>query len=574
MIFDIVANVADIDITMFCDSLESCANSINLTIFSQEEICGISPVQFASFNAIKMDTNLNLARQFNRAIASGKEENIILFNGITHVLPGFVIKLQKALNERQNCCAFAIKAYGSKAQYHVDPISLKTFTLGENACLVRRTYFKKAGGFDPTFDSRHMWNELSLRLCAMGGIICHTPMVCVIAKQEHVNALQARQEYAEGQKNNLLLSFKYENRKMRWQAQKQYFESIKNPKSFPNIRTLLLQNGKSAFLSSIKLRKWRRENVDICADLRKLPQNVQKLEIGISPLLSPIIQGPKISVVMRTCGRQTLLCGALQSVANQSYQNYEIIVVEDGRPMSQQMILQQFSHLPITYYATGEKVGRSRAGNIGLEKAEGEYINFLDDDDYFYPDHLEHMAAKMLENPDADLILGCSVAMFTDKESAEEEARDNARYSLVKFDRIDAFTMCQMCQIPLLSAAFKRQLFLKCGGLKEGMDAHEDWAMWLKFFAVAKRANPFGPDITRATTVFLQPDSEAQAQRRLKAYKKFDEMLFLDPEMRFNPSLADMRSFYKGMIADMLHLKKLGRLDEFLEGESQHEEKI
>ena len=50
----------------------------------------------------------------------------------------------------------------------------------------------------------------------------------------------------------------------------------------------------------------------------------------------------------------------------------------------------------IIYYATGKKVGRSAAGNQAMEMAHGKYLNFLDDDDLFYADHVE-VLVKTLE---------------------------------------------------------------------------------------------------------------------------------------------------------------------------------
>ena len=51
----------------------------------------------------------------------------------------------------------------------------------------------------------------------------------------------------------------------------------------------------------------------------------------------------------------------------------------------------------IRYFATGEKVGRSRAGNLGMEKASGRYLNFLDDDDLFFADHVEVLVSQLIK---------------------------------------------------------------------------------------------------------------------------------------------------------------------------------
>ena len=72
---------------------------------------------------------------------------------------------------------------------------------------------------------------------------------------------------------------------------------------------------------------------------------------------------------------------ALESVAQQTWPNIEAIVVEDGPQTSQGVIDEFRRRLVVRYRATGDKVGRARAGNLALAEARGEWLNFLDDDD-------------------------------------------------------------------------------------------------------------------------------------------------------------------------------------------------
>ena len=495
--------------------------------------------------------------------------HLIFLNGVDAVFPGFIDAIEESLARHPDCAGLELRALPWEAEHHVDPVTLESPTLGPTACLVRRDAFLRAGGLDAAFGPHAMWDELSIRLRSLGGAIFYAPRAVVSAKCEKDDRI----EYLTEVNNALLMAFKYGNRVAISAARKAYLNAVRHPRPFPNVRRLLVRQYRDGLSAHGRLKKWRRANPELFQAVQTLPESGLSLRRGVSGLAGPVADGPRFSVVIRTHNRAALLRGALQSVANQTYQNYEIVVVEDGPPTAQKMIEAEFAHLPLTYHATGQKVGRSKAGNLGLSMATGDYLNFLDDDDYFYPDHLEQMAAQTAQHPDADLILGCSVSLFTDGDSAQPDVRATARYTLVRFDRLDVFTMSQMCQIPLLSVAFKKELFQRRGGLHEGMDAHEDWAMWLKYLAVAKRAHPSRIDIPRATSVFLQPASQREADRRMAAYRAYDDALFDDPDIRFDVTLADMRRFYDSMLADIRHVRQLGQLEEFLEREAHRDER-
>jgi len=243
------------------------------------------------------------------------------------------------------------------------------------------------------------------------------------------------------------------------------------------------------------------------------------------------------------------------------------VVVEDGAPTSQQMVAEEFAHLPIRYHATGTPVGRGKAGNLGLDMAGGEYLNFLDDDDYFYPDHLELMAATAAAHPEADLVIGRAMVAQVEVLSEDPYRYAIRHIDLFRFDRVDVFTMCQTCQIPIQSAIFKKSLYQRCGGLAEDIDGYEDWAMWLRFLKVARRIDPRHVDIHRATSMFILPAGQQDADRRADHYHKSYAGILADPQFHYEVTLADLRYFYDGMIADIAHLQSEGeaKLAEYLD---------
>ena len=104
-----------------------------------------------------------------------------------------------------------------------------------------------------------------------------------------------------------------------------------------------------------------------------------------------------VTIVIRTNPRPHYLREALQSVRHQTYQPHQVVVIEDGAPVSAE-VMKEYSDLKIDYKATFYKVGRCRAGNIGLALATGQLINFLDDDDLFFADHVENLVHSLETN--------------------------------------------------------------------------------------------------------------------------------------------------------------------------------
>ena len=105
---------------------------------------------------------------------------------------------------------------------------------------------------------------------------------------------------------------------------------------------------------------------------------------------------PRVSILIRTIDRPALLREALASCANQTYPALEVVVIEDGPERSRGVVEEFRGRLDIRYRATGDRVGRARAGNVALAEATGEWLNFLDDDDVLFADHVEVLVDTVL----------------------------------------------------------------------------------------------------------------------------------------------------------------------------------
>jgi len=98
---------------------------------------------------------------------------------------------------------------------------------------------------------------------------------------------------------------------------------------------------------------------------------------------------PQISVIVPTYNRPEMLAEALESILKQTFKNFEVVVVNDAGMSVEEVVLKLNKNKNITYVSHAKNRGLAAARNTGIRVARGKYIALLDDDDLFYPNHLE-----------------------------------------------------------------------------------------------------------------------------------------------------------------------------------------
>lgn len=104
-----------------------------------------------------------------------------------------------------------------------------------------------------------------------------------------------------------------------------------------------------------------------------------------------------VSVMISTYNRAHLLPRAINSVLNQTYQNFELIIVDDGSTDNTKQVVKSFEDKRIVYHKHKDNRGVLAAKNTGFDLAKGEYNCRLDDDDELLPKALEIAVNKLLE---------------------------------------------------------------------------------------------------------------------------------------------------------------------------------
>lgn len=111
-----------------------------------------------------------------------------------------------------------------------------------------------------------------------------------------------------------------------------------------------------------------------------------------------------VSIILPSYNRVDTISRAIESVSNQTYKNYELIVVDDGSTDNTEEVIGSLRIPKLTYIKHTCNKGAAAARNTGLEVAKGEYLAFQDSDDEWHPDKLEKQIAIMKSHKTTDVV--------------------------------------------------------------------------------------------------------------------------------------------------------------------------
>lgn len=115
---------------------------------------------------------------------------------------------------------------------------------------------------------------------------------------------------------------------------------------------------------------------------------------------------PFFTIILATYNRATKIEKAIKSVINQTFTNWELIIVDDGSQDSTKKNLTQYKDIKNIFYILKKHDGVAIARNFGLKKAKGNYVTFIDSDDRYRKDHLEKHYNIIMKKKNIDLFYG------------------------------------------------------------------------------------------------------------------------------------------------------------------------
>jgi glycosyltransferase involved in cell wall biosynthesis len=182
---------------------------------------------------------------------------------------------------------------------------------------------------------------------------------------------------------------------------------------------------------------------------------------------------PKVSVVIPAYNQAHYLAEAIQSVVNQTFEDYEIIVVDDGSTDDTQLVAQQFE--PSIRYIYQDNQGLAGARNTGIQHARGDLIALLDSDDAWLPTFLASMVSLMETKPQA-AVCYCGV-IYIDSLGRKLPQSGNTRVlsSEVMYD-----TILRMNFLIPSTIIMKRSVVITASLFDVNFRRLQDWELWVR----------------------------------------------------------------------------------------------
>jgi GT2 family glycosyltransferase len=184
---------------------------------------------------------------------------------------------------------------------------------------------------------------------------------------------------------------------------------------------------------------------------------------------------PLVSVIIAAYNAEQYLAEALDSVAAQTFQNFEVIVVDDGSTDRTADIVAGYSQVHCLHQPNR---GQPAARNAGIRAARGKYIAFLDADDLWLPSKLEKQVNFLMSHADVDWIY--SDAIVVDAENRTAICKVGERLTLHEGPILRELLLCSFIASP--TPLIKREVFADAVLFDESPNAKigEDWKMWLR----------------------------------------------------------------------------------------------
>ena len=232
----------------------------------------------------------------------------------------------------------------------------------------------------------------------------------------------------------------------------------------------------------------------------------------------PFDSAPAVTVIVPTCDRPDRLRTALLSILGQTFHDFEIIVVNDGTLDVSEVVAPLNTDGRITTIRHDRNRGLAAARNTGLRVAKGTYIAYLDDDDTYFPEHLETLVTALRD--------GQHKIAYTDAWRIHEE-RQGDHYVAVGRDLpysrdFNCIDLLISNYFPVLCVMHEKRCLEQTGVFDESLFAHEDWDLWIRMATV----HPF-LHIQKITAAFTwRRDGSSMTSSTSDTYRRTTEIIY------------------------------------------------
>jgi len=259
---------------------------------------------------------------------------------------------------------------------------------------------------------------------------------------------------------------------------------------------------------------------------------------------------PKVTVVIPVYNREKYLGFAVDSILSQTFPDFELLVIDDGSNDGSIALVRSYGDPRIRLVCNDTNLGVATTRNIGIEHARGEYLAFLDSDDWAFPERLAKQTAFLDSHPDY-----AAVGSWIEWMSEEGSPLGRIKRKPTSPEEISAWRLFQ--QGIENSASMARTAVLRAYRHREEFEVSEDFDLWSRIAANHKLATLPEVLVRRRmhANQVTQEKADRAPERRLAIYAAQLRLLgvaFTDTDLNRHLLLRSMRK--RGFRPDLNYL--------------------
>ena len=193
---------------------------------------------------------------------------------------------------------------------------------------------------------------------------------------------------------------------------------------------------------------------------------------------------PIVSIVIPTYNHSNFLSKALESVLDQTYKNWEVIIIDNNSTDDTNKVINQYNDPRIKYLKINNDGVIAKSRNLGIKEAKGEWIAFLDSDDWWTKDKLEVCLSKICKN--VDFIHHATEYVIKSKSFFKKKIIKGREFKKPILNDLLIGTITKGSQISNSSVIVRKNILIKIGGLNENkiLVGSDDYDTWLRIAQV------------------------------------------------------------------------------------------
>lgn len=240
---------------------------------------------------------------------------------------------------------------------------------------------------------------------------------------------------------------------------------------------------------------------------------------------------PFFSVIIPLYNKEAFIESTLKSVLQQTFQDFEIIIVDDGSTDESFQLASNFKNANIFIFKQKNQ-GVSVARNLGIEHASSKYIALLDADDVWHENHLNELKKQIDLFPNAGLY--CNNYEILHSKNVRKKASFNFNYNTECLIVEDYFKASIINSVAWTSAVgFSKEIFKTLGGFNPDLKTAQDLDLWIRF--ALKHKVCFNPTVTMLYKFYI--DNSLSKNEKDYNYLRYNFINSYSEEAETNPSL-------------------------------------